>query len=68
MPTPRPDCHRCLHYFVTWDDHFPRGCRRMRFKSRRFPSAEVRQAMNGRDCELFELRSPSRTLKNSRAH
>jgi hypothetical protein len=58
MPTPRLDCHRCVHYFVTWDDHFPHGCRGMGFKSRRYPSEEVRQAMNGRDCRLFEPKSP----------
>jgi hypothetical protein len=54
MPPPRVDCHRCRHYFVTWDEDFPHGCRRMGFKSRRYPGDEVRRTMNGRECRLFE--------------
>jgi hypothetical protein len=60
MPTLRLDCRRCTRYFVTWDEHFPHGCRCMGFKSRRLPSEEVRQAMNGVECALFELKSAAR--------
>jgi hypothetical protein len=52
------DCHRCRHYFVTWDERFPHGCRRMGFKSRRLPGDDVRDAMSGQDCRLFEKTSP----------
>jgi hypothetical protein len=54
MAVLRIDCRRCRHYFVTWDEKFPHGCRRMGFKSRRAPNDEVRCAMNGRACRLFE--------------
>ncbi|MCU0601212.1 MAG: uracil-DNA glycosylase [Desulfobacterales bacterium] len=54
MAALRIDCRRCRHYFVTWDEDFPHGCRRMGFKSRRAPNDEVRCAMHGRTCRLFE--------------
>lgn len=54
MAERRIDCHRCRHYFITWDEHFPHGCRRMGFKSRRFPGDEVRHATGGHSCQLFE--------------
>jgi hypothetical protein len=54
MAERRIDCRRCRHYFVTWDEDFPHGCRRMGFKSRQSPCDEVRHAMNGRPCRLFE--------------
>lgn len=50
----RVDCHACVHYLVTWDERFPHGCRRMGFKSSRYPGDEVRTAMNGEGCRLFE--------------
>jgi hypothetical protein len=65
MPTPRLDCHRCVHYFITWDENFPHGCRCMGFKSRRFPGEEVRQAMNGQACRLFEPKYPLKLSKGS---
>jgi hypothetical protein len=46
-------CHRCRHYFVTWDPAFPHGCRAMSFRSRRLPNEEVRAAMAGGDCLMF---------------
>jgi len=52
----RVDCHACSHYHITWDERFPHGCRRMGFKSRRYPGDEVRTAMNGDTCLLFEPR------------
>jgi hypothetical protein len=57
----RVDCHLCRHYYVTWDERFPHGCRRMGFKSGRYPNDEVRSAMQGETCRLFESR-PSAAL------
>jgi hypothetical protein len=59
MAPARIDCHRCAHYFVTWDPCFPHGCRCMGFKSRLYPSEEVRQTMSGRECRLFHAKSGS---------
>ena len=38
---------QCQHYYVTWDERFPYGCRAMQFKSRQLPLLEVRQADGG---------------------
>lgn len=56
----RRDCRRCVHFFVTWDERFPNGCRRMGFKSRAAPAEEVRRATGGDDCRLFEEKPPRR--------
>lgn len=53
---PPPFCPRCVHYYVTWDPSFPKGCQLFGVKSRRLPSAEVRDA-NGRDCPAFQLKA-----------
>lgn len=50
----RIDCHNCRYYFVTWKQQFPHGCRAMGFKSRRYPIDEVRSALRGADCLLYE--------------
>ncbi|MBW1675454.1 MAG: uracil-DNA glycosylase [Deltaproteobacteria bacterium] len=49
------DCHRCKHYYVTWDKHFPHGCRAMKFKSKELPSRVVVRS-SGIPCLLFEAK------------
>ncbi len=46
------DCRNCLHFQVTWDAEFPRGCRAMGFKSKQWPSVEVLQS-SGEPCLQF---------------
>jgi hypothetical protein len=46
------DCHRCMHYYVTWDEDFPHGCRAMKFKGQQLPSALVYQS-SGMSCLLY---------------
>ena len=53
MKKEKIDCFRCKHFFVTWDETFPRGCRALGFKSREMPHLMVRQA-SGMDCLKFE--------------
>ncbi|UCF93824.1 MAG: uracil-DNA glycosylase [Desulfobacterales bacterium] len=55
------DCHRCRHYYVTWDLNFPHGCQAMGFKSRLLPSGEVRSTMQGKDCLLFNPKANGKT-------
>jgi hypothetical protein len=38
------NCFSCKHFFTTWDDRFPRGCKAMDFKSRKMPSVVVYEA------------------------
>jgi len=54
---PREDCAACVHFYVTWDPRFPRGCRALGFKCRDLPSALVRQA-SGLRCLRFERKTP----------
>jgi hypothetical protein len=55
-----PVCRECTHYYVTWDDSFPYGCRAMGFKSRRNPQLDVLRATNTH-CVTFESRLNSRS-------
>jgi hypothetical protein len=49
---PRINCIQCKHYAVTWDTHFPKGCRLFKFKSRAAPSQTVYEA-TGTPCEHY---------------
>ena len=48
-----PNCLACIHFYVTWDPSFPRGCRIFDIKCRSLPSQEV-YAATGRHCPSFE--------------
>lgn len=50
---PKIDCHRCTHYFVTWQPSAPHGCRGHGFKSRQIPSVVV-QSSSGMPCLLYK--------------
>jgi hypothetical protein len=52
-----PTCHKCIHYFVTWQVSFPHGCRAMGFKSRHLPIIDVRRATQGKNCLAFKPKS-----------
>ncbi|MBI5491775.1 MAG: uracil-DNA glycosylase [Deltaproteobacteria bacterium] len=51
----RLDCFKCRHFYVTWDEFFPRGCKALSFKSRELPSAVVLKS-SGLDCQMYEPR------------
>ncbi|MDA8138122.1 MAG: uracil-DNA glycosylase [Desulfobacteraceae bacterium] len=54
MPTkPSIDCHRCRHYFVTWEKRQPHGCKAMGFKSEQLPSIVVFHT-SGEQCLRYE--------------
>ncbi|HWI46689.1 MAG TPA: uracil-DNA glycosylase [Rummeliibacillus sp.] len=46
-------CFKCKHFFVTWDQQNPRGCRAYQFKSKAVPSVIVKNS-SGMDCLKFE--------------
>ncbi|WP_225435220.1 uracil-DNA glycosylase [Bacillus aerolatus] len=52
------NCFQCKHFFVTWDQGNPRGCRAYGFKAKQLPSAVVLQA-SGHSCYKF-LPKPSK--------
>ncbi|QKF59461.1 uracil-DNA glycosylase [Aliarcobacter lanthieri] len=45
-------CQKCIHYFVTWEQNKPHGCKSYGFKSRVLPSIVVKNS-SGEDCKLF---------------
>ncbi len=51
--TTRSLCHECKHYYITWDQLRPYGCRKWQFKSKLLPAIEVKKS-SGKDCLLFE--------------
>ncbi|MDH4027329.1 MAG: uracil-DNA glycosylase [Nitrospirota bacterium] len=46
------NCFDCAHFFITWNEKFPRGCRAMNFKSKGMPSATVFSS-SGMECQRF---------------
>jgi hypothetical protein len=55
------NCFNCVHFFVTWDSNFPRGCKAMDFKSRKMPSTIVYEA-SGMSCMRFKAKK-NKSLK-----
>jgi len=53
MMVEKKDCFKCQYFYVTWDPHFPKGCKAFGFKTRQLPSVEVMKA-SGQACLRFE--------------
>ena len=49
----KPNCTKCKHYFITFDQSAPKGCRAYSIKSQALPSEIVKQANSGADCIGF---------------
>ena len=47
------NCFTCRHFYITYDPHFPYGCRAVGFKSRLMPAKEM-YLNSGIECLLFE--------------
>jgi hypothetical protein len=60
------DCHKCEHYYVTWEEQTPHGCRAMGFKSRRLPSMVVRKSTPDMDCLSFKKKEFSRKVQQDK--
>lgn len=56
------DCHKCEHYYVTWDKRFPHGCKAMKFKSKQLPSIAVFTSSTI-ECLLFKKKKRKTTSK-----
>ena len=48
------DCYKCEHYYVTWDENFPHGCRALGFKSTQLPGTVVRRTTPTIECLSFK--------------
>jgi len=52
------NCIKCIHFNVTWDKKFPRGCKLYGFKTSRMPSELVFQS-TGERCPNFKEKASS---------
>lgn len=52
------DCLKCRHFYVTWDEFFPKGCKALGFKSREVPSQAVYNS-SGIVCQKYEPKERS---------
>lgn len=57
----QPNCFKCRHFFVTWDQQNPRGCRAYQFKGKAIPSTIVKSS-SGMDCLKFEKKEKGERL------
>lgn len=48
----KPNCRKCIYFFITWDKNFPYGCNALNFKSKQLPSIDVLKS-SGFDCLKF---------------
>jgi predicted kinase len=47
------DCLNCQHYYITWDNTAPRGCKAFNMKSSQMPCNVIKQTSH-EDCMKFE--------------
>jgi hypothetical protein len=64
-PSDMIDCHKCKHYYVTWDRDFPHGCHAMEFKSYDFTSKVVYKS-SGIPCLMFKSKDRRKNIKPSK--
>ena len=48
----RVDCFKCKHFYVTWDQNNPRGCKYFGFKTKLMPSIAVSKS-SGKSCQAY---------------
>ena len=58
--TKKVTCYGCRHYYVTWDNRRPYGCRVLGFKSKILPSIMVYRS-SGTPCLYYKAKPPRKT-------
>jgi hypothetical protein len=56
----RINCRACAHFFITWDNKHPYGCRIMGFKGPMLPCITVLRS-SGQQCLHFQPKPPKNT-------
>lgn len=59
MNAASPDCRQCRYFYITWDRHFPYGCRFFNIKTSSRPNLEVVK-ISALSCQGFQ---PKNTAK-----
>ncbi|MFZ5645664.1 MAG: uracil-DNA glycosylase [Bacillota bacterium] len=49
----KPDCFKCIHFYITWERNMPNGCRLYGIKTKHNPSKAVLTA-TGIGCLGYE--------------
>jgi len=60
---------KCKHFYITFDQRNPKGCKAYGIKSQQMPKMVVKAANNGSECIGFEAKpdkSKSKDLADSR--
>lgn len=55
-------CFSCSHFFITYDVHFPYGCRAIGFKSKQIPSLSM-YFNSGIECQAFSEKNKDKNTK-----
>jgi hypothetical protein len=61
MSEPKINCRICKHFYITWNQNFPYGCRAIGFKAKKLPSMEVKKT-SGIDCQRFSKKASNKKL------
>ncbi|OQY38225.1 MAG: hypothetical protein B6229_06440 [Spirochaetaceae bacterium 4572_7] len=51
----RPDCTKCIYYYITLDERHPKACKIFNIKSLHVPSADIKR-FTGHECPVFKER------------
>jgi len=52
----KPNCMKCQHFYITYDQRTPKGCRIYGIQSQQLPSMVIKKANNGSDCIGFKAK------------
>ncbi len=58
----KPNCMKCKHFYITFDQATPRGCRAYSIQSKQLPSSIIKAANRGQECLGFQAK-PDRNAK-----
>lgn len=59
----KPNCNQCKHFFITYNQHTPKGCRVFKIQSASMPSLVVKNVNNGGECLGFEAKKNKIKIK-----
>lgn len=48
------NCHKCKHFYITWDERALRGCKLYGIKTMSYPALVVKAYGSAADCMGFE--------------
>lgn len=60
------DCFKCKYFYVTWDQHNPRGCKAFGFKTHQLPSVVVLETSGEKCLKFVAKHQPKPKSKNKR--